>query len=859
MKTKHSIGRDLDQFYTNPQLAQRLFADLIADHLGDRWSHDVRWLEPSCGTGAFLSLLPEDGLGVDLDPKCAGAVQADFLNWTPPATADGDDRPLVVVGNPPFKHDVAFFNRCAELGAERIAFIVPRSWQKPSVQNKLARAFHLVHEEVLPLDAFVFEGQPAEVPTVFQVWERRDEQRPLIVLPTTHADFVFVSYAQRDTADFAIQRIGVNAGAVKDLDAKHLSQNSHRFVRVTDRNLVAEVRAVFEAVDWAPIKACVAGNPSIANGEMVQAYQIAVVDRQFATSDWFADVAEVVDQPAAEETATAAPAELVAEPAVAPMTIPAVYERIAELVRASGMDAQGRMVGGVVYTPFELASSMVELARLQPHETVLEPSCGRGSLVFAIIAEWLARGFTHEQVARWAEAKLFVGDLDGQAVEDLRALYRSYFAEHGVTTELNARVGDALFAGWSDRTFSVTIANPPYVGLGKLPKDYAARVRASFSTCAKGMTDLYQAFIEQAQTQSTRSVVIAPNAWMRTKAGTALRNLLRPRVRSVVDFEHRRVFLGPLGASVLTAIVVTGPATQAPVLFRTDMPHESDTPWTVAFRQKDEAMGPAAWALDPAMPGDAIDPKALTVGDLADVLVGVNTNANGAYIVQNGTVDGDAVQAVNRHGRAVRLPVADAPLFLKLTKVKTLADALASDRLLFPYGEDLKLIAEAALNPEVLNWFRDHSALLLARDGGDLRSYEAWYAYGRKQGFYAFDPDERLLLVPCMAKGPMDVLDVTPADLGGRFLWASGYVVRAKNPADHVRVKALLNAPSTWRFLRRRGKQWTGGHRTFTPEQLRAVPEVVTVPPATQPVIAVPKKNAVVIDLSTMMAVVPAV
>ncbi|MBJ9920643.1 MULTISPECIES: Eco57I restriction-modification methylase domain-containing protein [Burkholderia] len=832
MKTSNNIGRDLDQFYTNPQLAQRLFDELIAEHLGDRWSHGVRWLEPSCGTGAFLSLLPEDALGVDLDPKYPGAVRADFLDWTPPA---GDDRPLVVVGNPPFKQDVAFFNRCAELGAERIAFIVPRSWQKASVQNKLARTFHLAHEEVLPLDAFVFEGQPAEVPTVFQVWERRDEQRPLIVLPTTHADFVFVSYAQRDTADFAIQRIGVNAGAVKDLDAKHLSQNSHRFVRVTDRNLVAEVRAVFEAVDWAPIKACVAGNPSIANGEMVQAYQIAVVDRQFATSDWFADVAEVVDQPAAEETATAAPADLVAEPAVAPMTIPAVYERIAELVRASGMDAQGRMVGGVVYTPFELASSMVELARLQPHETVLEPSCGRGSLVFAIIAEWLARGFTHEQVARWAEAKLFVGDLDGQAVEDLRALYRSYFAEHGVTTELNARVGDALFDGWTG-TFDVTIANPPYVGLGKLPKDYAKRVRASFSTCAKGMADIYQAFIEQAQTQSDRSVVIAPNAWMRTKAGTALRNLLRPRVRSVVDFEHRRVFLGPLGASVLTAIVVTGPATQAPVLFRTDMPHESDTPWTVAFRQSDEAMGPAAWALDPAMPGDAFDPDATTLDEIAEVLVGVNTNANGAYEVKNWTVDGDAVRVVKRRGSEVRLPVKDAPLFLKLTKVKTFADVGKAHRMLCPYDADLKVVPEAQLDPEVLGWFRGHAKRLHARDGGDLRGYEAWFAYGRKQGLYTFDPNERLLLVPCMAKGPMAPLEVTAGKLGGRFLWASGYVVRAKNPADHQRLKALLKAPSTWRFLRRRGKQWTGGFRSFTPNQLRQVPEGVTVTPVVQPV-----------------------
>nr|WP_282970062.1 N-6 DNA methylase [Burkholderia cenocepacia] len=486
------------------------------------------------------------------------------------------------------------------------------------------------------------------------------------------------------------------------------------------------------------------------------------------------------------------------------------------------------MVGGVVYTPFELARTMVDLARLQPHETVLEPSCGRGSLVFAMVDHWLARGLTHEQVARYCEEKLFVSDLDGQAVQDLADLYRAYFASHGVTSELNARVGDALFAGWSDRTFDATIANPPYVGLGKLPADYAARVRASFSTCAKGTADLYQAFFELAQRQSTRSVIIAPNAWMRTTAGTALRVLLRPRVRSVIDFEHRRVFLGPQGASVLTAIVVTGPATQAPVLFRTDMPHESTTPWTVAFRQSEEAMGPAAWALDPAMPGDAVDPDATALGDLADVLVGVNTNANEAYAVENWTVDGDAVQASNVHGRPVRLPLAAAPLFLKLTKVKTLADAQRADRLLCPYDASLNVIPEPAMEPEVLDWFRGHWDRLHARDGGDLRGYGAWYAFGRKQGLYTFAPGERLLLVPCMAKGPMAPLDVTPEDLGGRFLWASGYVVRAKNPADHQRVKALLESPDTWRFLRRRGKQWTGGFRSFTPNQLRLVPEVVT-------------------------------
>ncbi|WP_227791572.1 hypothetical protein [Burkholderia sp. BE17] len=208
--------------------------------------------------------------------------------------------------------------------------------------------------------------------------------------------------------------------------------------------------------------------------------------------------------------------------------------------------------------------------------------------------------------------------------------------------------------------------------------------------------------------------------------------------------------------------------------------------------------------------------------------------------MKNWTVDGDTVRAMKRHGREVRLPVKDAPLFLKLTKVKTFADVERAHRMLCPYDADLKVVPEVQLDPEVLGWFRGHAKRLHAHDGGDLRGYEAWFAYGREQGLYTFDPNERLLLVPCMAKGPMAPLEVTAGELGGRFLWASGYVVRAKNPADHQRVKALLEAPSTWRFLRRRGKQWTGGFRSFTPNQLRMVPEGVTVTPVVPLVNVVP-------------------
>jgi len=265
-----SEARQLDQFYTDPALAAMLWRE-VAAYLGSRrgWS----FLEPSAGKGAFLMAMPPGTLGLDLDPAHPAVRQGDFLTFTP---APGR---WAVIGNPPFGKNaslaVRFFNHAARF-AQLIAFIVPRTFEKASVQHRLDLAFHLVASHAVPEEAFEFEGQPIHVPCVFQIWERRTVPRAKHVLPTTHADFTYVA---RDLADFAFQRVGVKAGAIKPIgpDARGLAAPSHHFIRVTDRTQVAQVRARFEALDWAAVKHRTAGNPSIAKTEIVQAYK-AITD-----------------------------------------------------------------------------------------------------------------------------------------------------------------------------------------------------------------------------------------------------------------------------------------------------------------------------------------------------------------------------------------------------------------------------------------------------------------------------------------------------------------------------------------------------------------------------------------------------
>ncbi|WP_215229085.1 SAM-dependent methyltransferase [Erythrobacter sp. 3-20A1M] len=218
-------------------------------------------MEPSAGEGAFSKLLPPGSLAVDIDPRHPDIIKANFLEVE---LASSDD--IVVIGNPPFGRNsslaVKFFNHAATF-ASTIGFILPRTFQKHSIHKRLDPHFHCVFEEVLHEDSFVFEGERASVPTVFQIWERRSDKRMVVTLPTTHPDFEITT---PEHADFAIQRVGSRAGRVhRDFSA---SPNAHYFIEA----IATDVEVIMRSLDLASLARRTAGNPSLARTELVAAY-----------------------------------------------------------------------------------------------------------------------------------------------------------------------------------------------------------------------------------------------------------------------------------------------------------------------------------------------------------------------------------------------------------------------------------------------------------------------------------------------------------------------------------------------------------------------------------------------------------
>lgn len=232
-----------EQFYTPPSLASELVKATVA--LIPDWQQRS-YLEPASGTGSFVAAL--GGLGVkditaiDKYPLTSDALEVDYLDYLPPGNR------YVTITNPPFGRNnalsVPFFNHAAS-HSDYIAFLVPRSWRKWSVQNRLDKNFHLIHDS----DVFVaYEnalGEPVaernELRTCFQIWEKQEHQRAWLTAP----DNGLLEKASPAEADIAIRVFGYGCGKVLR-DFPRQPNTTLMFLRVQQPDLIS----VLERLDY---------------------------------------------------------------------------------------------------------------------------------------------------------------------------------------------------------------------------------------------------------------------------------------------------------------------------------------------------------------------------------------------------------------------------------------------------------------------------------------------------------------------------------------------------------------------------------------------------------------------------------
>ncbi|MFZ4064779.1 MAG: hypothetical protein ACOYJ7_00570 [Rhodoluna sp.] len=233
-----------EQFYTPTDLALRL-ATLVSDKVGG--FKDKTVIEPAGGTGSFLqaakALKANKLISFDIEPKAEGVLLADFLLETKGLEKISD---AITISNPPFGRNnslsIPFFNKAAQ-HSQYIAFVVPRSWRKWSVLNRLNRNFHLVHDEDLSIDYVDELGemvwQKARLNTCFQIWERREELRPVIKVK----DQGLLSKVKPEDADVALTVFGYGCGKVRT-SFDRVPNSTVMFLKLHDNRVLKALQSV---------------------------------------------------------------------------------------------------------------------------------------------------------------------------------------------------------------------------------------------------------------------------------------------------------------------------------------------------------------------------------------------------------------------------------------------------------------------------------------------------------------------------------------------------------------------------------------------------------------------------------------
>jgi len=236
----------LDKFYTIPTCSKKCIEKICELYDIEKWDLIV---EPSAGNGSFLNQLPSDNkIGIDILPEQSNIIKLDFFDYFP----QSNKKNILVIGNPPFGKvsslAIKFFNHSAKW-ANVIAFIIPRTFRKISVQNKLDNMFHLIYDEEISNNPCCFLPKMM-VKCCFQIWEKKEIKRQIIDLPTTHIDWDFLRLGPNDVngqptppinAEFAIRAYGGCIGKIETNELNKLRPKSwHWFISKIDKNILID-------------------------------------------------------------------------------------------------------------------------------------------------------------------------------------------------------------------------------------------------------------------------------------------------------------------------------------------------------------------------------------------------------------------------------------------------------------------------------------------------------------------------------------------------------------------------------------------------------------------------------------------
>ena len=230
-----------EQYYTPKPLAVELVAQ-IEKVLGSLAGKTI--LEPAGGTGAFIEAVQAVGvsevISFDIEPLHELVTVGDFL------AQEIKESNLITISNPPFGRNnslsIPFFNHAAKV-SDAICFIVPRSWRKWSVTNRLDLGFELALDLDIEIDYVDADGTPLSnknhLATCFQIWKKANVSRSLVRV----TDKGIIEKVSPEQADVSLTIFGYGCGKVKT-EFEPIANTTQMFLKLKHPQALAALESV---------------------------------------------------------------------------------------------------------------------------------------------------------------------------------------------------------------------------------------------------------------------------------------------------------------------------------------------------------------------------------------------------------------------------------------------------------------------------------------------------------------------------------------------------------------------------------------------------------------------------------------
>ncbi len=243
---------------------------------------------------------------------------------------------------------------------------------------------------------------------------------------------------------------------------------------------------------------------------------------------------------------------------------------------------------GAIFTKPEIVELILDLAGYGPSNDrlatrpVLEPSCGDGAFLTAVVTRLLASEVRHAGRIKWTDEVLDTAiraaDISKASIEAARVLVYELLKNAGCGDERATELShvwivhtDFLLTDWPSK-FDFVVGNPPYVRIEDLPKIVLSRYRELLPTTTD-RADIYIGFLEKGLRSLSKTGTLAficANRFAKNKYGAALRRLIAQqyRVRSYINLEHTQPFTSDVSAYPAIVIIdrTRGGSTRAATL-----------------------------------------------------------------------------------------------------------------------------------------------------------------------------------------------------------------------------------------------------------------------------------------------------